>query len=202
MKKIVFGILLLVVVGGSAFFVFQQRKAGEEGFSYSQSSADIQIKPKESNFAAGQRSIFQVSAGSIEGEAVLTPVPAAGEGGSLVEAQLYGVKSAFQERPAPYGGQITAKIACDSQKYIQERAIPFGGGDGWLILAVASGRRLYGSCTAEEIKYASVFWAAFDEKKMQAVTVKLFKPVGSLEEIGASQQELVRVLRRVMGLPE
>jgi hypothetical protein len=200
MKKTAIGILAVVLA--VAIFIgvkFLPNKGG--GFPYGRSSSEIQVSPKENDFAVGRRTAYQVRSGDIEGEAILTPVHSATEADAMVDSQIFGVKSAFQERPAPYGGQITALIACDPQKYVKEQTVPFAGKDARLLLAVASGRKVYGSCSAEEIKYASIFLSAFDDARGQAITVKLFKPVANMAEIQPSQEALLKILHHLLSLP-
>lgn len=201
MKKAVLALIALLAAAGTAVFVLKKSPDNKMGgFPYSQPSPGMEIQPKESNFAASQRLVFQIKAGLVEGEAILVPAQTAAEGEGFVESQIFGIKSTFLERPAPYAGQITSRVACDSQKYVKERAVPFAGSESRLILAVASGRRLFGSCSAEEIKFAAVIWAAFDRQRGQAVTVKLFKPVAGPQDIAPAQQEALQVLRKLANL--
>lgn len=169
-----------------------------DGFPYGPSSADVQILLKEHTSAVGQRYVYLVKAGDIEGEAVLTSAPTSTIGRAIVDSQIVGVTSPFENSVAPYPGQITSLIACNTRKYVKEQNFRFGSVETKLVLAVASARRIFGSCSADEIKHAAIFWAAYDEQRRQVVTVKLFKPISGPDNVAESQQEILRIFRKIM----
>lgn len=171
-----------------------------EGFPYSESSAGVQIKLKE-NTSAAQGSVYTITAGQIDGEAVLNSAPTASLGQSLVNSQIVGVESTFQNSRAPYAGHITALIECNTNKFVKEKIVSFAGAETKLILAVTSGRRIFGVCSIEEVKYASVFWSGYDEQRRQVLTVKLFKPITDPNKIEESQQEIFGIFQKVINHP-
>lgn len=170
----------------------------ESSFPYSDSSADIQIILDESTSEKAQRSFYEIKSGVVEGKATLTSAATFSLGQSITNSQIFGIKSTFENTTAPYPGFITQVIACETKKYVKEKNISLGGKAGKMILAVVSGRRLFGICSLEEIKYASLFWTAYDEQRKQVVTVELFKPITDLNNIDESQKEIQQILTKVI----
>lgn len=181
---------VIVVVGNHWY-------AGKQSFPYSDSSIDTHITLEESTSAA-QRSFYTITNGSVEGKASITLATDATVGQSLISSQIFGIKRSFESTTAPYPGFITQVIACETKKYVKEESISFAGKPSKMILAVASGRRLFGICSLEEIKYASLFWTGYDEQRKQVVTVELFKPIEDLNKIDESQVKLKEIFRKVI----
>ena len=164
---------------------------------YLQSSSAIQITLKNHSSSVHQTS-YLITSGDIEGDADLTPAPSTAEGQLIVSSQLVGVKSTFENSNAPYGGQITALITCNMQKYVKEQPVTFEGSVSQAILAVATARRGFGACSFDLVKYASVFWAGYDMQRKQVLTIKLFKPVMNPNKIDDSQKEILQILKKII----
>jgi hypothetical protein len=190
-----FLIVALLAVG----LVYGWQWFDKKGFPYSRSSSDFKISLKQKSTSPARRSIYAVDAGQIDGEAVLSYAPTKSVGQSMVSSQLAGIKSPFETMRAPYAGQITSHINCSAQKYLKEYELSFAGEDTHMVLAVASPRRVFGSCAVEQIKYASLFWTGYDDRRKQVVTVKLFKAIESLNEIDVAQKELTQAFYRLIG---
>ncbi|MDX9731607.1 MAG: hypothetical protein RBT63_07545 [Bdellovibrionales bacterium] len=163
--------------------------------------SNIQIILKEHHPEALQNAIYSIKSGAIEGEAFLTSAPTSSIGHMMVSSQIVVLKTTVENMRAPYAGHITAVIECKARKYMKERTVPFGSEETQLILTVATGRRIFGVCAIEEAKYASAFWAGYDEQHRQVVTVKLFKPVSDLDMIEQSQEDIAQVLLKMISQP-
>ncbi len=190
-----FGLTLaigLVIIFGKIWLI------KDDSFPYSSSSTDVKIILREHPSDVDQRSVYLIKFGDIEGEAVLTPAFTKSEGQADIDSQIISITSTFRDSVAPYPGHITSSIRCDSTKYLKEKILSFRGADTKLILAVASGRHIFGVCSSNEIKYASAFWAAYDEQRKLVVTVKLFKPIGDPNKIEESQEEIRSVFNKVI----
>ena len=161
-------------------------------------ASDVQVVLKVPASATSRSSIYDVTSGEIDGQATVTRVNSESEGLTTVDAEIYGIKSTFSSRNAPYGGHITATIECHAKKYVKEKNIPFGNEKSEVILAVASSRRIFGICTADEIKFASGTWAAFDKAKNRVLSVQLFKPVADSKEIKKAQDEILKIVNEVI----
>jgi hypothetical protein len=188
----------LAVTLGLALVIALYWWTKEETFPFSPPSAEVQIKRSERPLAGEKNSVYIIKAGAVEGEAVLTSSPTPVLAQSLINSQIIGVTSTFESSRAPYPGQITAMIECYAKKYVKERIVPFAGSQTKLILAVANGRRISGSCSVEDIRYASAVWAGYDGKRRQVVSVKLFKPLSNPAEIDGSQQEIFRIFGKII----
>lgn len=184
-------LLVIIVVASNHWFL------NESGFPYSKSSDETQITFDES-ISADQRSFYMIKSGEVDGKATLTSAADATVGQSVINSQIFGIKSTFENTTAPYPGFITQEIACETKKYVKEESVPFAGKESKMILAVVSGRRLFGICSLEEIKYASLYWTAYDEKRKHVVTIELFRPITDLSMIEESQKELQQIFNKVM----
>lgn len=189
--------IILVVIGGM-IAVGNYWFVNEPSFPYSNSSADIHIILDESTSIKSQRSFYEIKSGIVEGKVTLTAAATISLGQSIINSQIFGIKSTFESTTAPYPGFITQVIACETKKYVKEQDLSLGGKAGKMILAVVSGRRLFGICTLEEIKYASLFWTAYDQERKQVVTVELFIPVTDLNKIDESQKEILQILNKLI----
>ena len=161
-------------------------------------AVDIKVVLKEKSSEKTGRAIYTVTAGDIDGQATITSVSSASEGKTMVSAEIVGVKSTFGSRNAPYGGHITSTIRCYTQKYVKEKSIFFANEKTQVILAVASNRRIFGICAADEIKYATAVWSAYDKSKSRVLTVKLFKPITDPIQIEKSQKEILQIFNEVI----
>jgi hypothetical protein len=194
---------LLLLAAGSAVVIFVTAKTWlkpEQDFPYGNSS-DLQIQLKEHRLEGERNSVYFIKSADIEGEAALTPAPTLDLGQSFVNSQIVGVKSTFESSRAPYAGQITAMIDCHTKKFVKEQTLPFLGGESTAIMAVATGRHIFGSCSVDEMKYAAIVWAGYDQKRRQVLSVKLFKPVQGALQVELAQQEILRVLKTVIQQP-
>lgn len=159
---------------------------------------DLIVAPKMPHTEENQPVFYTIGLKNIEGEAILEPVSKLKDGEARVNEELVGVKSTFRNTAAPYGGHITSTIECHAKKFLKEETFSFGGAKTEVILAVASQRRLFGVCALDEIKYASVFWSAYDKEKKRVITVKLFKQIGDVSKIGTYQNDIFKNLKRVV----
>lgn len=162
---------------------------------------DIEIVLKEHDPEALQNKIFTIKAKEIEGEASLASVPNSDIGNIMVHSQIVGLKSTFSSMRAPYSGHITALIECKAQDYLKELGIPFGSSATTAILAVATQQRIVGACALEQIKYASAFWAGYDDEHNQVVSIKLFKPIADLQMVDQYQEDLSQTLIKITRQP-
>ena len=167
----------------------------EKIFPYAIPTDEVQITLKTEPSASS--TVYSVKANDIDGEVLLSPASQS-VGDSIVNAVLVGVTSTFENRRAPYAGHISEQISCATQKYLKEQKIRFENRDTTLVLAVANDRRIFGSCTTEQIKYAAAVWAAYDEKQQQVVTVRLFKPIDDQHPVERAQDELVQIFGKVI----
>lgn len=188
---------IAVVIGGGVAlgnYWFSNRP----DFPYSDSKADIQITLDESTLNKAQRSFYEIKAGAIDGKATFTSVSTFSLGQSIMNSQIFGIKSTFESTTAPYPGFITQVIACETKKYVKEQNIVFSGKASKMILAVVSNRRLFGICSLDEIKYTSLFWTGYDEKRKQVVTIELFNPVTDISKINESQNEIIQIFNKII----
>lgn len=193
----------LLLVAGSVVVVFVTGNSWlmpSEGFPYGHST-DLQIQLKGYRVEGERSSVYSIKSDDVEGEATLTPAPTIDLGQSFVNSQIVGVKSTFQSSPAPYAGQITATIDCHTKKFVKEQTLTFRGTESTAVLAVATGRHIFGSCSVDEIKYAAIVWGGYDQKRRQVLSVKLFKPVRGAPQVELAQQEILRVLKTVIQQP-
>ena len=161
-------------------------------------AANVELTLKFPASKTNQTSIYTVTAGKIDGEATVTAVGNETDGKSTVDAEIYGVKSTFTNRNAPYGGHITATIECHTQKFIKETTLPYNNEKTEIILAVASDRKIFGICMADEIKYASGTWAAYDKTKSRVLSIKLFMPVANSAQVNQAQQDIKKIVNEVI----
>jgi hypothetical protein len=193
----------LLLVAGPVVVIFVTGKSWlmpSEDFPYGH-SADLQIQLKGHRAEGERSSVYSIKSADIEGEATLTPAPTIDLGQSFVNSQIVSVKSTFESSRAPYAGQITAIIDCHTKKFVKEKILPFLGTDATAVLAVATGRHIFGSCSIDEVKYAAIVWGGYDQKRRQVLSVKLFKPVQGASQVELAQQEILRVLKTVIQQP-
>lgn len=189
-------IYILATIGGIGLYLgLSYLFSGKDEFPYGESKNGLSIVLKESG--QGVRK-YLISSKGIGGDASVISVSNSKDGQLIVDSELYGVKSSFESRAAPYPGAITTTISCATQAYIKEQSLMFLGQATELILAVASNRQIFGICTNEEIKYAAAVWSAFDTKRAQVVTVRLFKAIKDIKDITEVQAELTKVLERII----
>lgn len=160
-------------------------------------ASDVQVVLKSSSETT-RRSIYTINSGDIDGQATITAVDSATTAQSMVNAEIVGVKSTFNNSNAPYGGHITSTIKCHTHKYIKEKSLNFSGEKTQVILAVASSRRIFGICAADEISFASGTWAGYDKTKSRVLAVKLFKPISNPVQIDKSQQAILEIFNKVI----
>lgn len=201
MKRALLGFFIAAAIVISASFAVKFWSESDGGFPYGQSSEGLEIKQKDPSFGAAEGRAFRIKSGDIEGEAMVTAAPMKSAGQSMVNAELVGVKSTFQVSRAPYGGHITSFIDCEANKYIKEQNVAFAGAQTQMIMAVATARRIFGSCSTDQIKFASMIWSGYDEVRKQVLTVKLFKPVNDASAINQSQEEIFKVFQKVISHP-
>ena len=118
----------------------------------------------------------------------------------MVNSENVGIKSTYKSMRAPYGGEITAVISCGAKEYLKEESVNFHGQKTSLLFAVANQRKIYGNCSVEQIKFASLFWNYYDPKRKQVVKIKLFKKVSAPDQVSRSHQELKIFFNSLMGL--
>lgn len=169
-KNLLFGALILMTAAGNA---------------------------KVSSFPS-DTSATPVKVGATEGEISTTSVDSATAAQTLIDAQIVSVQSTFRNMTAPYPGQITAVVECNTRKFVSEKVVHFENKKSTLILAVANNRRIFGSCLLEDVKYVSAVWAAYDENKKQVVRVRLFMPVADAKKIEAAQNEILKVFYKII----
>ncbi|MBN8542141.1 MAG: hypothetical protein J0L82_17245 [Deltaproteobacteria bacterium] len=173
-------------------------------FPYGKSSADVQIVLKEHDPSAMRTAVFSIQANDIEGEADLVSAPTPNMGRMIVDAKISTIKSTVENMHAPYGGEITKTIECKARKFVRERQISVPELESKLILAVATNRKIFGPCALEEIGNAAIFFAAYDKKRNQVVTVQLFKPLKFVNatvdttQIEEFQEAAIRILAKLM----
>jgi hypothetical protein len=200
-EKMMLKIFLFVFVICSFLFIGLYSTKKKETFPYASNSQDVQFYLKEQTQSATvQRFAYSIHSGAIEGEAKLTYAPTIEMGNMIVNAYILGVQSTFEASRAPYAGHVTELIECQNQKYFKEKEIIFLKTKTRLLLAVANGRRLTGSCTVDQIKYVSIFWAGYDEIKKQVVTIQLFKPISDLNNVDEYQEILLQTFNIIMGI--
>jgi hypothetical protein len=171
-----------------------------EDFPYGH-SADLQIQLKGHRAEGERSSVYLIKSADIEGEATLTSAPTIDLGQSFVNSQIVSVKSTFESSRAPYAGQITAIIDCHTKKFVKEQTLPFLGEESTAVMAVATSRHIFGSCSVDEMKYAAIAWAGYDRKRRQVLSVKLFKPVQGAAQVELAQQEILGILKTVIQQP-
>lgn len=194
-------ILLLLVI---FFGVQSSGEATHEWspyFPFTQLSGDTHVVLKPSSTLGNQKFNYQINAQDIDGEASATMELSRVEGYKSADTQMTGVKSSFGSRTAPYPGHITSTIDCQSKKYVRERDFKFESAPSKLILAVASSRRIYGVCALEDVKFASIFWSGYDEKRKQLTTVRLFKTVKDPKKINEEQNSLLKTFSALFPQP-
>lgn len=152
----------------------------------------------KSAYAADQSSSHDVKVGDIAGRVTVTPVTSANVGESLVDVEIANVKSTFASRMAPYPGYISNTIDCGPKKYVKEKTSSINGATAKVVLAVANGRRLFGSCLAEDIKFSAGVLAFFEASKQRVVVIKLFKPVTAANQISDAQQKILQAFPTLM----
>jgi hypothetical protein len=193
----------LLLVAGSVVVIFVTGRSwlvpGED-FPYGHST-DLQIQLKGQRTEGERSSVYSIKSDDVEGEATLTPSPTIDLGQSLVNSQIVGVKSTFESSRAPYAGQITAIIDCHTKKFVKEQTLAFLGKESTAVLAVATGRHIFGSCSVDEMKYAAIVWGGYDQKRRRVLSVKLFKPVVGASQVELAQQEILRVLKTIIQQP-
>lgn len=185
-------VITAIVLVGTYWFQKKQQ------FPYAAAVSGVQITLKDPAMVGEPRATFTIAAGDIDGEAVLTKDLMASQAQSFVDSEIVGVTSTFKSSIAPYPGYITTLMDCDTQKYLKEENFVFEGEATKLIFAVASDRRVYGTCSMGDVKYASVFWVAYDKRRRQAVSVKLFKPISNPAEVENTQQEILPIFKKIM----
>lgn len=157
----------------------------------------IQFNSEVSN--PGGRQIYDLTGENARGQAIVTSMGSKNEALRLVDAEIVGIRSTYEKMTAPYPGQITKAIECDTKKFVRELALPPGEVTGSVIVAAANDRRIFGVCAADEVKYVGGVWAAFDEARRNLILVKLYAPVGGPEEIEAVQKVLWRTFMQISG---
>lgn len=167
-------------------------------FPYGQPSLDVQLKLKYYDPTAMRTAVYSIKAGDVEGEADFVSAPTPDLGQLILHSKITVLQSTAGNMRAPYGGEITTTIECTSRKYVKEQAFSFRGLSSKLILAVASGRKNFGVCSLEEVGYAALYFAAYDEQKKHVLTVQLFKPITDPNKIEISQQEILKILQKVI----
>lgn len=161
-------------------------------------ATDVQIVLKQPASEKNRRAVYSVTSGNIDGLATVTSVTSASDAQTMVNAEIVNVKSTFDSSNAPYGGHITATIKCHTQKYVKEKEVIFEGEKTQAIVAVASNRRIFGICSADEVNFASGTWAAYDKNKNRVLTLKLFKPVSQASQIEKAQQDILQIFSKVI----
>lgn len=169
----------------------------EEPFPYANQFPEIRAVLKKHASSPVRQTVYTLSAGAIQGEAILTPAPTVAVGRSIVDSQFAGVKGSYTKMRAPYTGQVTSHIDCSAKKFVEERPLMFNGIETPAILAVTGPRRIFGTCSLDQVKYASVFWSVYDSQKGQVLTIKLFKSVSDLDSINRAQQELFQLFQNL-----
>jgi hypothetical protein len=159
---------------------------------------EVQVELKTRATENNSHRFYIVTSGDIDGQATATSVSSLNSAQSIVNAEIVGVKSTFNNANAPYGGHITKTIQCFTHKYVTEKNIDFAGEKTQVVLAVASSRRIFGICTADEVKFASGVWAAYDKSKSRVLSVKLFKPVTNPTQIAKAQEDILLTLSKTI----
>lgn len=167
-------------------------------FPYGSPVKEIQIILKSYKPASARTTVFTIQAGGIQGEADLVSAPTANVGRLIIDANASTLKSTVENMHAPYGGEITSTIECRARKYVKDRDISFPGLDSKLILAVATSRKIFGVCALEEIGNVAVYFTAYDKKRKQVLTVQLFKPITDLKKIDEFQEEIFKLLQKII----
>lgn len=187
-----FSLLLAAAISVKLFF-FQENK-----FPYGKPSSEIQITLKNDGATSTENTVYLISTKDLSGEAIFKNIQDDNEAQVIILSQLLGIKSAFTNSRAPYGGHITAIIDCKSQQFLKEEKTEFQSKSTNLILAIASERHIFGGCSLDQIKFAAGLWAAFDEKRKQVVTIKLFAPISNPNQIEESQQKILHVIKELV----
>lgn len=191
-KALLLGAVCLSLLGAGVFYL-----RGNKGFPYAAPAGDVEIKLK-GNGSTAQGEVYEITAGDVHGEATLVSAPTSNIAQGIVNSHIVGVTSTFRNSRAPYAGQITAVINCDTKKFVKEQPMPFLGQRAEMVLAVANSRRIFGICAINEVKFATGTWAGYDADRKQVLTVKLFKPVDDPGAIEDSQKSIVQVFQKVI----
>lgn len=170
-------------------------------FPYAQSNQDLSIVLSKNVSVERHFFTYVIKSNDVEGEAVLTPVSSDDAGKAIVLSQIVGTKNTFANSRAPYAGHITSNIECNTKKYVREQKFLFGRSESTILLAVTNDRHIFGVCTLEQVKYASIVWAFYDDKRKHVISVKLFKPVSDIQKIEESYQDILKTFNLVMAQP-
>lgn len=159
------------------------------GFPY---PAAESLKIAEKSTTEGRRS-FSI-AGPVVGEIELIAFDDEAVAKAFIGAEQAGVRSAFGDKINPYVGQVTSLVECDARIAPKDYGVSFAGREATLVTGGANTRKVFGACTADELKYVGGFLAAYDREKRWVAVVRLFKPAPSLAEYPALQEEMPEML--------
>lgn len=157
----------------------------------------IQFVPEISSGA--DRQVFELRGEASRGQAILTKSPSKKEALQLIDAEMVGVRSTYEKTTAPYPGQITKTIECDTKRFVRERDLPAGELTGSVVVAAANDRRVFGICALDEVKYVGGVWAAYDEARRSLVLVKIYASVNRPAEIETVQKKLWETFLEIAG---
>lgn len=167
-------------------------------FPYQYPKNEIEINLQKNSGGLSQPTIYLIKAGEIVGRAKITKVPNSDSGLTLVNWNIINFKSTFRNSAAPYGGQVTSQISCESQKFIKEQSVIFLKKESKVLLGVANNRQIFGSCVLDEIKYATGVWAGYDDSNKQVLSIELFKAIQSPIEIENAQNKIFVILNKII----